>query len=153
MNRRTFLATIGASTSVTAVSGCTQLSGALPGCDDMDSTTIDRESMSLSDEQVSHLFPLIYSELQAEHEQITDEASGDGRYKACPPIPDAAKSFIDLARERIDQQWEDFGGKPENRPDYLRTAYPKQNKRVFPTRNYYRRYDHLLTEPMDTHTY
>ena len=131
MNRRIFLATIGASTSVTAVSGCTQLSGALPRCDDRDSTTVDRESVSLSDEQVSHLFPLIYSELQAEHEQIIDEASGNGRYKVCPPIPDAAKSFIDIAKERIDQQWEDFGGKPENRPDYLRTAHLKQNKEYF----------------------
>ncbi|WP_435066084.1 hypothetical protein [Halobaculum sp. EA56] len=131
MNRRTFLATVGASTSITAVSGCTQLSKALPGCDDMDSTTVDRKPVSLSDEQVSNILPLMYTELQAEQQQIIDEASGDGRYKACPPIPDSAETFIDLAKERIDRQWEEFSGNPENRPDYLRTAYLNQDSEYF----------------------
>lgn len=131
MNRRTFLETFGASTGAVALSGCTKLSRAIPGCNQMDSTTVDFESISLSDEQISHLFPLVYTELRTKHQQILDEASGDGKYKACPPIPDTTESFVTLAEERIDRQWEDFGGNPENRPQYLQTTYLKRDKEFF----------------------
>lgn len=93
----------------------------------MDSTTVDRKPRSLSNEQVSHIFPLLYAELREEHQQIIDDASGDERYRACPPVPDAAESFVDLAKERIDRQGEDFGGTPENRPEYLQRAYLKRD--------------------------
>lgn len=93
----------------------------------MDSTTVDLKPRSLSEEQMSNIFPLVYAELQEEHQQIIDDASGDGRYKACPPVPDAAESFVDLAKERINRQREDFGGTPENRPEYLQRAYLKRD--------------------------
>ncbi|UPW00474.1 hypothetical protein M0R88_18475 [Halorussus gelatinilyticus] len=91
----------------------------------MHSTTIGLEPASLSDEQVSHLFPLVFTELREAHQRIIEEAS-DERYKACPPIPDSVQSFTDLARKRIDRQQSEYGGEPENRPDYLRTAYLKR---------------------------
>lgn len=97
----------------------------------MDSTTVDLKSASLSDEQASHVSPLVYAELRAEHRQIIDEASGDGKYEACPPIPDAAESVVDLAEQRIDRQWDEFGGNPENRPDYLRSAYLEREGEQF----------------------
>lgn len=97
----------------------------------MHRTTVDLESAPLSDEQVSHVSPLAYAELRAEHRQIIDEASGDGRYEVCPPIPDATESFVDLAKKRIDRQWENFGGKPESRPGYLRSAYLEREEEQF----------------------
>lgn len=131
MNRRTFLATVGTSAGVTAIAGCTQVSRALPGCSNMDSTTVDVASVSLSDEQLSHLFPLVYSNLQADYQQIIDKAGSDGRYKACPPIPDAVDSFVALATKRIDRQWNAFGGNPDTRPEYLQTAYLRQDDKYF----------------------
>lgn len=97
----------------------------------MDSTTVDFRPVLLSDEQVSYIFPIMYTELQAEHQQVIDEASGDGGYKACPPVSDSTDSFVDLAKERINRQWEEFGGDPENRPNYLQTAYLKQDSEYF----------------------
>jgi hypothetical protein len=131
MNRRAMLTALGASLSVTTLSGCTQLSRALPGCSNMDSTVVDLASVSLTDEQVSHISPLVYADLQTGHQQIIEKANGDGKYRACPPKSDAVQSFVDLAKNHIDQQWKDYDGDPENRPEYLHTAYLKREKSYF----------------------
>ena len=128
MNRRTFLKTVGVNAGAVALSGCTQVSQAIPGCSGMQSTDIDLEATTLSDEQTSHLLPLVYDDLRVEHQHLVERASGESRVKACPPIPKSVQSFVDLVRDRIDWQWAKYDGKPEDRPEYLRTAYLKRHE-------------------------
>lgn len=123
MKRRTLLATVGAATSATSLAGCTQLSSGLQGCDSMQRTTIDTAPVSLDDEQIDHLSPLVYAELGTDHQQVVDEARGPERFESCPPQPEPVESFVDLARERIDQQWTEYGEGPADRPGYLGSAY------------------------------
>lgn len=131
MKRRTFLKTVGASAGVVALAGCTQLSRAIPGCDNMHSTVLDYEAVTLTDEQESHIVPIVYTNLQPAHQQLIEKASGEAKVKVCPTIPDSVESFVTLVKDRIDRQWNEYGGKPEDRPDYLRTAYLKRNGSYF----------------------
>lgn len=131
MNRRTLLETVGASAGVMALAGCTQLSRAIPGCDNMHSTVLDYEAVTLTDEQESHILPVVYTDLQPAHQQLIEKASGKAQVKACPTIPDPVESFGTLVKDRIDRQWDEYGGKPEDRPEYLRTTYLKRNGSYF----------------------
>jgi hypothetical protein len=97
----------------------------------MQSTVLDLEPTTLSDGQLSHLSPLGYADLRADHQQLVEDASGEGRAKACPPVPNAVESFVTLVRDRVDRQWKEYGGKPENRPEYLRSAYLERNRSHF----------------------
>jgi hypothetical protein len=83
------------------------------------------------DEQLSHLYPIRYEDLPSKTQQIIETASGDGRYETCSPKSDALKSVIDEVENRIDRQWEEYGGEPENRPEYLRTAYLHRDASYF----------------------
>lgn len=129
MQRRQVLQYLGG--SIVSLSGCAKLSLDTPqadgdgpeGCDQMQKMTVDTEEASLTDDQLSHLYPIHYADLQSDTRQIVETASGEGRYEVCPPKPDALKSLIDEVEKRIDRQWNDYGGEPENRPEYLRTAY------------------------------
>lgn len=131
MNRRALLEKIGVSAGVVALSGCTQLSRAVPGCGNMQSTVLNLEAVTLSDEKVSHLSLFVYADLRAEHQRLIEKASGEGKVKACPPIPKAVESFVVLVKDRIDRQWAEYGGNPEDRPEYLRTAYLKRDGSCF----------------------
>ncbi|WP_158056980.1 hypothetical protein [Halorussus halophilus] len=113
------------------LSGCSQLASLTQECDDMHSTTIDVKEVTLTDEQLSHLFPILFNEIPEEQQGIIESASEEGRYKACPPESEGLDSLIDLSEERINRQWEEYGGEPKDRPDYLRTAYLKREGSLF----------------------
>ena len=127
---------------IITLAGCTQLgtnvlddsgdgSRAAGGCDEMQKTMVDVNPISLSDEQLSNLYPFMYTDLQMDHRRIIKRASGDGQYEVCPPKPDPLGSFIDGAERRIERQWEEYGGDPADRPEYLLTPYLKRDNSYF----------------------
>lgn len=131
MKRRRVLLTVGTAAGVGAIAGCSQLSRLLPGCDDMHSTTIDLEPVTRSDEQRSHLYPLVYSDLTADHQAIVDSATGDGRYMACPPVPEAAQSFVSLVGSRMGRQQREYEGDQSDPPDYLSGGYLQRSRSFY----------------------
>lgn len=129
MNRRTFLQCV--SGGLVTLSGCSRLASLTQECNSMHSTTIDVKEATLTDEQLSHLFPILFNEIPEEQQGIIESASGEGRYRACPPKSDELDSLIGLSEERINQQWKEYGGDSKDRPDYLRTAYLKREGSLF----------------------
>lgn len=97
----------------------------------MDSTVLDYEAVTLTDEQESHVVPLVYTDLRPDHRRLVEKASGEAEVKACPPIPDAVESFVALVQDHLDRQRTAYGGEPENRPDYLQTAYLERDDSAF----------------------
>lgn len=89
----------------------------------MQKTTVDLENVTLTEKQLPNLYPITHANLSDEHKRIIQIARNEERYESCPPVSNKLESFIHKVEDRINEQWEDYDAIPDDRPDYLRSAY------------------------------
>lgn len=133
MDKRQFLQQTGATTGLTALSGCTELARAIPGCGIDERTVIAFQRHGRSgnsvDDNTSHILPFDYAGLAQMYPQIIDEIDGDGTYKRCAPVSDKVLSFVTVMRSRIIRQFDQYDGTPSDSIDFLlSSAYVKRDE-------------------------
>ncbi|UPV76107.1 hypothetical protein M0R89_08645 [Halorussus limi] len=134
---------VGVAGLATAFTGCTtgvqspipsESSPSSPSseCRGTERTTIDFEPVTLSENRASHLYPLVYSDLDAPHQRIVDRVRDSGRYAVCDPVPETTDSFVTLARNRVRRQMDEYHARHTTRPPgYLATAYLQRARSYF----------------------